>query len=79
MTQEFETRVISIVAEILNLQKEEIDVGSKKADFPSWDSMQNLNIVLAIEQEFGVEFPPDAFGEITGVDSLIGVLRKISA
>ena len=63
--------VRKIVAETLNLGMSAIDIDTTAEDIDSWDSMEHLRIVLAIEAEFDVQFQPDELGAHGSVRSLV--------
>ena len=46
------------------------------ADVEGWDSMGNVRVFLAIEQEFGVRFSTGEIGAIHNVGELIALLQK---
>ncbi len=77
MNNPIEKRIINVVAEILNTDPNQITVLSSRKEYPQWDSMQNLNIVLGLEQEFDVTFPPSDFGEIDGIQDLVKIILNL--
>jgi acyl carrier protein len=40
---------------------------TKAADIEDWDSLMHINLVLAIEEEFGMKF---SMGEVTGMKNV---------
>jgi acyl carrier protein len=45
----------------------------------SWDSLRHLNLVMAIEEHFGIAFEPDEIPELTSVRSISAAIRKHTA
>jgi acyl carrier protein len=41
----------------------------------AWDSLQHLNLILALEERFGIQFAVD---EITSVDSYASIVALVS-
>ncbi|HEX2188972.1 MAG TPA: acyl carrier protein [Longimicrobiaceae bacterium] len=39
-------------------------------DIPGWDSLAHINLMFSIEQEFGVQFAGNQFGEFRNVGEL---------
>ncbi|TAN58985.1 MAG: acyl carrier protein [Rhodospirillales bacterium] len=37
---------------------------------PGWDSMAQVDLILALETHFNVQVPPDMFGQLTNVAAL---------
>ena len=45
-------------------------------DVEKWDSLNHINLVVAIEAEFGFEFTADELGSMTNVGDLLKVLKQ---
>lgn len=43
---------------------------------PRWDSLQSINLVLTLEEEFGISFGTREIAEMKTVGSIKGVLRR---
>jgi acyl carrier protein len=52
-------RIRHLAADLFNLPAERISSSSSAADIKAWDSLQHLNLVLAIEQEFQISLEPE--------------------
>jgi len=73
------SQVLSIVADALNLEFDEISLKSSKEEFPEWDSMTYLTIVSNIEDEFDISISGeniDKFGSIPQIINEINKWRK---
>lgn len=46
------------------------------ADVEGWDSMGNVRLFLAIEQDFGVRFSAGEIGAIKNVGELLALIQK---
>jgi acyl carrier protein len=66
MTASLET-LCRIVAEVLELPATAVDAGASSATLPEWDSLRNLQVVLAVEGAFGVRFRTE---ELPALDSV---------
>lgn len=71
-------RVQQVVADLFNLSAEQITVQSSPDTIESWDSLQHLNLVLALEQEFGVQFAPEEIETMNSVERILAVLSQKS-
>jgi len=45
----------------------------------SWDSLRHLNLVLALEEHFGISFDTEEIPELTTVRSISAAISKRSA
>jgi len=46
------------------------------ADVEGWDSMGNVRLFLAIEQEFGLRFAASEIGAIKNVGELVAAIER---
>ena len=60
-------RLINAIAEVLDLDKDKITADSKFVDDLGADSLDVLEIIMGIEDEFGIEIPTDQAESIVTV------------
>ena len=56
--------------------KMEIDENFDKFSTDKWDSFAHLNLMVALEKEFNVEFTPNEMGSISSYLDVIRVLKE---
>lgn len=71
MSAEIEEKVIKIVADQLNVEVSEINSDSSFADDLGADSLDTVELVMAFEEEFGIEIPDDDAEKIQSVQNAI--------
>jgi acyl carrier protein len=54
-----DSRVLRIFSDVLGTESGPIELDSTPESIASWDSLQHLSVVLALEQEFSVQFAPE--------------------
>ena len=64
------TRVSKIICSVLD-EERSIDLNTVAADFDGWDSLGNIRVFLALEEEFGIEFTTHEVTHLSNVGSLI--------
>lgn len=69
-------QIREIAADVFELLPDELTPSSSPETVARWDSLQHLNLVMALEQAFGVEFTPE---EIEGMTSLEAVGQVLAA
>jgi acyl carrier protein len=69
-------RVRRVVADIFDLELEQVTESSSPETTEAWDSLQHLNLVLALEQSFGVAFTTEEINQMLSVGEIVNVLRK---
>ncbi len=69
-----ETQVRSVMGKIFGVPGLEIPSSVSQASFPRWDSLTHMNLMLALEDELGIEFSDD---EIAGLSSLQELIESV--
>ena len=66
-------KLTSIVANILDVEEERLNDESNAQNTPNWDSARHIDLMLAVEAAFQVQF---TMPEITGLQNL-GDMRRV--
>jgi acyl carrier protein len=69
-------RVKKIVVEHLNVEAEKVSDGASFIDDLGADSLDTVELVMAFEEEFGIEIPDDAAESIVTVGDAIKFIDK---
>lgn len=48
-------------------------------DVPKWDSLTHIELIVGLEELYGIEFTQDEVVEMTSVSAIRGVLRRRGA
>ena len=73
-------KIKEIFCNLFFLEKEQVHDTLSQTDVAAWDSLQHLNLVLAIEQEFGIMITPEESTEmLTFSLTVLLVKEKIKA
>lgn len=71
-------KIRNIIATVLNISEDEVTETLAAGDIEQWDSMGNMAIIAAIEEQLGIEFPIDDLFELNSVQALVEEIDKIS-
>jgi len=71
--EEIDSRLRQIFASLFQVAPENIHDSLARGEFGPWDSLQHLNLVLAIEEEFQIQLQPE---QIEAMKSF-GSIREI--
>ncbi len=63
-------QVREIVSDIFQIAIEQVNLDSSPETIEAWESIQHLNLVLALEQEFGVSFSPEEMATMLSVEAI---------
>lgn len=69
--------VISIIASTLNVDGEVVTTDLSVGDIEEWDSMGNVAVLAAIEEQLGLDFPMDDLFELTSVESIVNKVKEL--
>jgi len=71
MSSSHTERVRQIAADVFNLPLAQITPETSPQTVEHWDSVQHLNLVLALEQELGLEFLPEEIEQMKNVGAIV--------
>ena len=69
-------RLKQVMAAVLEVDASTLTERSSMDDVPGWDSLRQLNLVLALEEAFGVSIPDDDAANATSFELLRLVLQE---
>jgi len=69
-------RVRHIIADLFNRSFEQVTSASSPDTLADWDSLQHLNIVLALEQEFALQFTPEEIEQMLSVELIADLTEE---
>jgi acyl carrier protein len=76
MSDNISERVKKIVVEHLGVDESKVSEGASFIDDLGADSLDTVELVMAFEEEFGVEIPDDAAEKILTVKDAIDYLKE---
>jgi acyl carrier protein len=78
-SQQIPSSLRDILADILEISPDQVTPDLKADTVEAWDSFRHLQMILAIEGEYGVQFDPQRIPELTTVALLQAELEKRGA
>lgn len=66
--------IIEIFNDILGLEEGQLTPESSPEDIDEWDSMANVNIIVALEEEFKIKFKLDDIQDVKVVNDFINLV-----
>lgn len=68
--------VKKVMASVLEVEEASLNDDSSMDNVPGWDSLKQMNLVLALEESFGVSIPDEDAGNATSYKLLALVLEE---
>lgn len=72
-----ESRVKKIMGTVLEVDPEEIDLDSSIDNVEKWDSLRQMNLVLALEDAFSISIPDEDAANATSYRLILLVLSEL--
>jgi acyl carrier protein len=74
MTAPLLDRVRGIAADVLEVPAAKVAPDSSPETIDTWDSVHHLNLVLALEQEFNLQFEPEEIDQMKDIQHILDML-----
>ena len=72
-------RVQSVASDIFGIPADRITAESSPETIENWDSIQHLNLVLAIEEKFGVQLEPEDIEQMKNIGAVAALVEKLQS
>ena len=77
--EEIQAKVVKIISEQLGKDESEISMSSNFIEDLDADSLDTVELVMALEDEFEVDIPDEAAEKITTVQSAVDFIKEAKA
>ena len=75
-----EEQIRQVMADILDLSPDSIDESTSQDNTATWDSLSQINLLVALEQEFNVTFDPSEVESMFSFQDILEILeRKVAS
>ena len=79
MNDEIKQRVRATLARTLKVSPETIQDDASQMELASWDSVRHMNVVLALENDFDIQFEDSELPKLTSFALLVAAIQKHTA
>lgn len=69
------TKVKEVLATIFELEVNDISDDLKQENLADWDSLQHLNVMIALEEAFELSFEPDEIADMVTIDKIVDTIK----
>ncbi len=73
---DIENRTRTVMTKVLQTPAQEIAAEASRKNLAAWDSLAHMNLMLALEEEFGVEFSDQEIADCDNLPLLLDTLRS---
>jgi acyl carrier protein len=78
MNEAREKQVVQLIADVLNIAVDQVTPDRSPQNVEGWDSVQHLNLVLALEQSLGIQLAPEEIEQMQSVGGILNIVRQKS-
>ena len=72
-----QARVLNVVSQVLGIPVDAITDDSSPESIEAWDSLKHMNLVLALEEEFGIRFSDERIVAMLSVRSIKDAVAEL--
>lgn len=76
MAESIESQVRQVMGDVLNVSPAGISPSAGPQEIEGWDSVQHLNLVLALEQAFAISIAPEEIEKMQSLSSIMQVVQS---
>ncbi len=69
-------RICSIAAGVFGVEPVEVTPTSTADDIETWDSFAQLNLMVALEDEYSIELDPDDMQQMSSIGSIADLVER---
>ena len=72
--KELEIKALKVISKVLG---REVKMTDEISEIEEWDSLRHLQIILELEDAFGVNIPMERVGDLKAVRDLVKTLKEV--
>lgn len=76
MSDGLQQKIILILSDVLDVEKSLVNSESSSDTIPAWDSVGHLNLMIALEEQFGVQFAPEEVDAMHSIEALVRIVEQ---
>ena len=69
-------KVIQVLVNILQVSPDKISTKTTSDDIEKWDSLNHINMIQALEQEFGIRYDQEQMVSMLSVEEIIEATKE---
>jgi len=71
-----EDKIKKVIAAVFNMDQSQINEGTSVDTLEDWDSLKHMTLIVALEEEFDIEFDQAEYFKLTDYRSIRNCLEK---
>ena len=70
-------RIKEVLSAVIDVPIEQISDNASMDDIESWDSLAQMNLVIALEDEFQLTIPDEEVGSLISIQLILSLINEI--
>ena len=71
--------ICEVVSIVLRTKSSELDIKSSNETVSNWDSINHINLILALEEEFDIDIDDEDVSTLFSVKSIVSLIESKSS
>ena len=71
-------KILEVIAKVLEVEPDSIELDSGIGDMPEWTSMNHLNVIANLEREFSFKFSQSDIMDLEDISDLIALTKRLA-
>jgi acyl carrier protein len=72
-----ENKIFKVISDVLDVPLENVNKSSSPDDFESWDSLKQMNLIIALEESFEIQFSDEQIITMLNVELIIIAVKEL--
>lgn len=68
-----------VMAQVFGIPAEEISARSSPETIPQWDSLKHMQLIMALEDDLGIEFTDDMIPELLSFEAIERAIHDLKS
>jgi acyl carrier protein len=71
-----ENKIKEVMSNVFNIDINSINIKSSQDNIENWDSLKHMNLLVALEEEFCIEFDDDSIEDLINFQLIFSVIKE---
>jgi len=71
-------QIKKIMTEVFEIESSLVNDKISQKNTDQWDSLNHLNLIVEIEEEFDISFTPEQIGSMTSLEIILDEIKKLN-
>jgi acyl carrier protein len=71
-----EDKIFEIVSKVMGIPMSNVNIDSSPDTIEEWDSLKHINLMMALEEEFDMQFSPEEISDMLNMKLILLTLNK---